>query len=93
MMLALRSILVAYFAVVFSRLPWLVKAVGPLFARALRAGLPGGPNMLVTILGRSSGMPRSFPAAVLPLDDRCISRRHLARCTGLETCVLPVRPC
>jgi deazaflavin-dependent oxidoreductase (nitroreductase family) len=70
MSFALRSIVVAYFALVFSRLPWLVRGVGPIFGRALRAGLPGGPNMLVTVRGRSSGVPRSFPAAVLPLGDR-----------------------
>jgi deazaflavin-dependent oxidoreductase (nitroreductase family) len=68
--LAVRSILVAYFALVFSRLPRLVRAIGPVFVRALRAGMPGGPNMLVTIRGRRSGVPRSFPAAVLARGDR-----------------------
>lgn len=69
MSLALRSIVVAYFALVFSRLPWLIRAIGPVFVRALETGLPGGPNKLVTVRGRVTGRPRSFPAAVLPLGD------------------------
>jgi len=92
MMLALKSILVAYFALVFSRLPWLVKAVGPLFARTLQAGLPGAP----TCWSRSAAARAACQGHSRQQFSRSttagISRLHLARCTGLETCVLPVRP-
>jgi len=65
----LRSIVVAWFAIVFSRLPWLIRLVGPVFVRWLALGLPGGPNGLLTVRGRRSGLSRRIPVAVMPLGD------------------------
>lgn len=67
---ALRVIGVAYFAVVFTRAPWLVRVLNPVFSRVLGAGLPGGPNALIGVRGRKSGVIRSFPASVMELGDR-----------------------
>ncbi len=36
----------------------------------LRAGIPLGPNGLVTIRGRKSGLPRTNPVAIIEVDDR-----------------------
>jgi deazaflavin-dependent oxidoreductase (nitroreductase family) len=36
----------------------------------LRIGIPMGPNTLVTIRGRTSGLPRSMPLAVMEMDGR-----------------------
>ncbi len=36
-----------------------------LVTRLLRLGLPMGPNVLITVVGRKSGLPRTVPVAVL----------------------------
>jgi deazaflavin-dependent oxidoreductase (nitroreductase family) len=36
----------------------------------LRVGIPAGPNVLLTVRGRSSGLPRTAPVAVAELDGR-----------------------
>lgn len=38
--------------------------------RFLGAGLPSGPNVLLTVRGRTSGLNRTFPVAILELGDR-----------------------
>ena len=43
--------------------------IGPLVRRAIAAGLPAGPNILLTVTGRSSGRPRTTPVAMLELDN------------------------
>lgn len=47
------------------RAPTIVAALNPLVRRLIRAGLPLGPNVVLTVRGRSSGLPRSFPVAIL----------------------------
>jgi deazaflavin-dependent oxidoreductase (nitroreductase family) len=50
--------------------PVLVRASNPLSRRLLRVGLPMGPNVLLTVRGRSSGLPRTAPVAVAEIDGR-----------------------
>ena len=47
------------------RAPSIVTALNPLVRRLIRAGLPLGPNVTMTVRGRSSGLPRSFPVAIM----------------------------
>ena len=50
--------------------PAFVRASNPLSRRLLRWGMPAGPNVLLTVRGRTSGLPRSLPVAIVELDDR-----------------------
>jgi deazaflavin-dependent oxidoreductase (nitroreductase family) len=50
--------------------PRIVSLSNPLMRRLLRAGLPAGPNVLLTVRGRASGLPRTFPVALLQVDGR-----------------------
>ena len=50
--------------------PRLVPILNPLIKRFLRVGLPFGPNVLMTVRGRSSGQPHTFPVAILELGGR-----------------------
>lgn len=50
--------------------PSLVHLLNPLIRRLVRIGMPFGPNVLMTIVGRTSGVPRTFPVAILELDGR-----------------------
>ncbi len=50
--------------------PSIVQRLNPLVHRLLRLGLPMGPNVLMTVRGRKSGQPRSFPVAILEVDGR-----------------------
>lgn len=52
------------------RVPSLIPIVNPLIRRLLGAGLPFGPNVLLSVRGRSSGLLRTFPVAILDLDGR-----------------------
>lgn len=45
--------------------PSLVSALNPLVRRLLHIGLPMGPNVLLTVRGRTSGQSRTFPVAIL----------------------------
>lgn len=45
--------------------PSLVSAFNPLVRRLLRIGMPMGPNVLLTVRGRTSGQPRTLPVAIL----------------------------
>ena len=51
-------------------IPSIVPILNPLVRRLLRVGVPMGPNALVTVRGRRSGMPHTFPAAVVAAGDR-----------------------
>jgi deazaflavin-dependent oxidoreductase (nitroreductase family) len=51
-------------------IPSIVPVLNPLIRRLLRVGVPMGPNALVTIRGRRSGEPRTFPASVMEVGDR-----------------------
>src|SRR5690349_5606022 len=50
--------------------PSIVRKSNSLTSRLLRAGLPMGPNVLLTVRGRSSGEPRTFPVAVVEVKGR-----------------------
>jgi deazaflavin-dependent oxidoreductase (nitroreductase family) len=41
-----------------------------LLRRLLAAGVPLGPNALVTVVGRTSGQPRTTPLAIIEVDGR-----------------------
>jgi deazaflavin-dependent oxidoreductase (nitroreductase family) len=43
------------------------RVIGPTVRRAIRAGLPVGPNVLLTVRGRRSGLARTTPVAMLEL--------------------------
>ena len=50
--------------------PALVRYSNPLTRAFLRIGMPIGPNVLLTVRGRTSGRPRSVAVAVAELDGR-----------------------
>ena len=50
--------------------PAFVRASNPLTRRLLRIGLPMGPNVLLTVRGRTSGVPRTAPVAIPEIDGR-----------------------
>jgi deazaflavin-dependent oxidoreductase (nitroreductase family) len=50
--------------------PAIVRAANPLTRRLLRIGLPMGPNVLMTVRGRTSGVPRTAPVAIPEIDGR-----------------------
>jgi deazaflavin-dependent oxidoreductase (nitroreductase family) len=50
--------------------PAFVRASNPLSRRLLRLGTPMGPNVLLTVRGRTSGLHRSAAVAVVELDGR-----------------------
>ncbi len=67
----LGAVVVAAFAVVFTRAPWLIRVMGPVMMRQLAApSSGGGPNVLLTVRRRRSGRPRTVPVAYLDLGDR-----------------------
>jgi deazaflavin-dependent oxidoreductase (nitroreductase family) len=53
-----------------ARAPSWVTVFTPLARLLLRAGIPLGPNGLVTIRGRTSGLPRTNPVAIIEVGDR-----------------------
>ncbi len=52
------------------RAPWFVRAPNGLVRRLMRLGLPMGPNVPMTIRGRTSGLPRTVPVAVSEISGR-----------------------
>jgi deazaflavin-dependent oxidoreductase (nitroreductase family) len=50
--------------------PALIPILNPLIRRLVGAGLPFGPNVLLTVRGRTSGLPHTFPVAIIKLDGR-----------------------
>jgi deazaflavin-dependent oxidoreductase (nitroreductase family) len=50
--------------------PSFIPAINPLIRRLIGAGMPFGPNVLITIRGRSSGEPHTFPVALVEVDGR-----------------------
>jgi deazaflavin-dependent oxidoreductase (nitroreductase family) len=53
-----------------AHLPAVIRWSNPLARRLLRVGMPMGPNVLLTVRGRSSGQPRSAAVAIVELDGR-----------------------
>lgn len=52
------------------RAPGIVRVINPVVHRLIRAGLPFGPNVTLTVRGRSSGLPRTFPVAIVETGGR-----------------------
>jgi deazaflavin-dependent oxidoreductase (nitroreductase family) len=50
------------------QVPAFIRWSKPLTGAAIRVGVPMGPNTLMTVRGRTSGEPRTFPVAVAPID-------------------------
>jgi deazaflavin-dependent oxidoreductase (nitroreductase family) len=53
-----------------SRPPFFVGLFNPIARRLLRGGLPMGPNALLTVRGRTSGLDRTTPVAVVSIEGR-----------------------
>src|SRR5216683_2785361 len=53
-----------------SRVPFYVPLFNPIARRLLRGGMPMGPNALLTVRGRTSGLDRTTPVAVVSIDRR-----------------------
>lgn len=53
-----------------ARPPFFVGLFNPIARRMLRGGVPMGPNALLTVRGRTSGLDRSTPVAVVSIGDR-----------------------
>jgi deazaflavin-dependent oxidoreductase (nitroreductase family) len=52
------------------RVPGFVRFFDPLAHRLLGAGVPMGPNALLTVRGRKTGLPRTTPVALVEHDGR-----------------------
>src|ERR687884_634492 len=53
-----------------ARVPTSVSLFNPIFKFLLAAGVPLGPNGLITIRGRKSGLPRTTPVAIIQVSGR-----------------------
>lgn len=53
-----------------SRAPRIVTLISPLLEALLAAGLPVGPNALITVRGRQSGEPRTAGVAIIEAEGR-----------------------
>ena len=53
-----------------TRVPFFVPFFNPIARRMLRGGVPLGPNALLTVRGRSSGVDRTTPVAVVAIGGR-----------------------
>jgi len=67
---AISAVVVSLFAIVFMHGAWALRLVNPVFSRYLGVGLPGGPNALLTVRGRSSGKLYRAPVAMMEFHDR-----------------------
>jgi deazaflavin-dependent oxidoreductase (nitroreductase family) len=75
------ALVVALFAIAFTRTPALIRLLNPVMRRLLVTPLPAGPNALLRVRGRRSGLPRDFPVAFFELDERGLlqaASRHVA---------------
>jgi deazaflavin-dependent oxidoreductase (nitroreductase family) len=52
------------------RMPWYVPLLTSIMRPLLGAGIPMGPNALVTIRGRKSGLPRTLPLTIVEYSGR-----------------------
>jgi deazaflavin-dependent oxidoreductase (nitroreductase family) len=52
------------------RVPFFVPLFNPIARRLLRVGVPLGPNALLTVRGRTSGVDRTTPVAVVAIGGR-----------------------
>jgi deazaflavin-dependent oxidoreductase (nitroreductase family) len=66
----LGAVVVALFALAFTRAPAVVRQLNPVMRKLLTSPLPAGPNVLLRVRGRRSGRLRSFPVAFLAVGGR-----------------------
>jgi deazaflavin-dependent oxidoreductase (nitroreductase family) len=66
----LGAAVVALFAIAFTRTPSLIRLLNPVMRRLLITPVPAGPNVLLKVRGRRSGLTRTFPVAFLALGGR-----------------------
>lgn len=52
------------------RIPWYVKPFNTIVRPLLALGVPMGPNVLLTVRGRKSGLPRATPVTIVDHDGR-----------------------
>ena len=52
------------------QIPGYVAVFNPIARRVLKAGALMGPNALITVRGRKSGLPRTTPVALVEIDGR-----------------------
>src|SRR5438045_3901179 len=67
---AIGVVFVSLFALVFLHAGWAIRLFNPIFTRYLAVGLHGGPNVLLTVRGRSSRRRRRVPVAMMQLGGR-----------------------
>jgi deazaflavin-dependent oxidoreductase (nitroreductase family) len=67
---AISAVVVTLFAIMFIHGAWALRLVNPVFSRYLGVGLPGGPNALLMVRGRSSGRLYGAPVAMMEFQDR-----------------------
>src|SRR3977135_594450 len=53
-----------------TRVPGFVGWFSPIAMRMLGVGIPLGPNALITVLGRKSGLDRTTPVALVEIDGK-----------------------
>lgn len=53
-----------------ARAPWWVRMFNPVARPLLAAGVPLGPNALLTVRGRTTGQPRTTPVALIEVGGR-----------------------
>jgi deazaflavin-dependent oxidoreductase (nitroreductase family) len=63
-MYAIRGVQIMAAQAKSSRVPWWVSFVNPINRLLLSAGVPMGPNVLITVRGRKSGLPRTTPVSI-----------------------------
>jgi deazaflavin-dependent oxidoreductase (nitroreductase family) len=64
------ALVISLFAIVFLHGAWVLRLLNPMFSRYLGVGLPSGPNVLLTVRGRSSGRSYRTPVAMMEFHDR-----------------------
>src|SRR6266542_3358599 len=75
----LGALIVAAFAIVFRRMPWMIRLLGPVMRWQLSSPQAAGPNALLSVRGRRSGRVRTVPVAFLDLGERVLLQAASAR--------------
>ena len=72
-----------------TQVPRRVRFFSPILKFLLVAGMPMGPNGLVTIRGRKSGLPRTTPLAIIEVGGRRWVWAPWGEVQWVRTCALP----
>jgi hypothetical protein len=75
-----------------ARAPTSVSLFNPILKFLLATGVPLGPNGLITIRGRKSGMPRTTPVAIIQLAGRRWVWAPWGEVNGCAICALRAAP-